>query len=572
MSKPGGIRFAVGSVSTASLVVVAWLLWPPQQTVSDFEDDGPAVSGELKVAVELAQSGDVTSDIAASLLKLALRSPEKAWLRATALEQPGRESILRLVAKMWIARDPNAAMNAFETMEEGLVSAGWMFEMLARWMVMDEEGAANWALSRAAGRSRSLIVGAINWLLTHADNRDPAFALAERVFQRWAQEEPVAAWEAAAKRLAGRSDSLRVVAEVWFEADPQAALDAAVSPNLWEHRWVPDLVGEWAEVAPREATEWALALTPGPYDPSIDEVTRFGFRARLLAPALAALSVEAPVEAFDLIQGFSEGERNQINYYTKYWLRGLVGDDPRDLAAWLAGQPDENLRVNTAGLIARLYREADPHEALQWALDLPAKESGKALGMLVGPIARDNPQFAEDIVLSVVEPDAQIPAAATLLDHRSRVLGHAAAYHWAVENLSSAVRREASEGLFFRWGMSDPTGAAAAVEVIADLDERMTAMNRTVLGMVMAIDGDEISERRHERMLVIDRLYPRLTGAVFPNAWTDSNGRDLVSYKLHQYWKDIDPQRASKYRAKAAPNDRRAQRGEMGSLRTEGSE
>lgn len=550
----GLARLTVGSVLTAALAAGVWLWWPIQAAVPGTLDDGTAMSREPKVLVEVARPRRSDAGGAQALLSLARRAPEQAWLRAAAMEESAeRDSMLKLISTFWIARDPHAAMSAFETMDE---EPGWMFEMLARWMVADEEAAVSWALSPSAGRRPSLIGGAIEWLLKHADNRESALALAERVFQRWARDDPAAAWEAVAtSRRTGYRDWLRGVAEVWFAVDPRAALDAAVSDNLWEHLWIPDFVGKWAAVAPREATEWALALTPGPHDPSLDEVSRFAPWAKLLALALASLSVEAPDEAFAVSQRFGQAQRNQIHYDPMYWqqLRRLVGDDPRDVAAWLDRQPDESLRISQAGSIARLYREANPHEALQWARELSAKESGKALRVIVSSIAEANPDIAEAIVLGLVEPDAQIPAAVSLLGHRTQELGPAAAYEWSVENLSATVRREMNHGLFAYWGFLDPVWTVSAVEEIANPDERLKAGVLALGGMFMGIDGGDTPQQRRERMLALDRLYQRLLLIAPPNARSDEG--DVASYKLYHYWKDIDPERASKYKDRAERYD-----------------
>ncbi len=542
-------------VLTAALAGAVWLWWPLEATVPGTDDDGAAASGASKVAV--AQPGRLDASGVEPLLTLARRAPEEAWLRAAAMEESAaRRPTLKIIATLWVARDPSGAMSAFEAMDRDLFPADWMFEMLARGLVVDEQAAADWALATTGGRRPLLIPGAIDWLLKHADNREPAIALAGRVFRRWAQDEPADAWEAAAtSRLAGERDSLRRVAEAWFEVDPRAALDAAVSDNLWQNRWVPDLVAQWAEAAPRAATEWALALTPGPYDPSIDEVSRFGDRAKLLAPALAALSVAAPDEAFAAVQEFGEAQRNQIHYNPRYrqQLRKLLGDDPRELAAWLARQPDEDLRISQAMLIAELYRETNPHEALQWALELPLKESGQALRALVGSIAEENPHHAEDIVLGLVEADAQIPAALSLLPHWTDELGPAAAYEWSVENLSAAVRREMNHGLFGYWFFLDPVWAVSALEDIANSDERLKAGSQALVTIFMGIDGDDTPQQRRERMLALDRLYQGLMSIAPPNAGSDAG--DFASYKLYHYWKDIDPERASKYREQAERYD-----------------
>ena len=261
----------------------------------------------------------------------------------------------------------------------------------------------------------------------------------------------------------------------------------------------------------------------------------------------------APDEAFAIVQRFGDAKRYQVHYNPMYWqqLRKLLGDDPRDLAAWLGRQPDESLRISQARSIAGLYWEANPHQALQWALELPPKESGQALGTLVPSIAEENPHYAEDIVLGLVEADAQIPAAASLLVHWTwgDDLGPAAAYEWSVENLSTTVRRRANGSVFLLWGTRDPVGAVSTVEVIANPDARFMAGGGAALGMVMGIDGDDTPQQRRERMLALDRLYQGLMSIAPPNL--RSNDGDLVSYKLYHYWKDIDPERASKYKEQA---------------------
>ena len=151
-------------------------------------------------------------------------------------------------------------------------------------------------------------------------------------------------------------------------------------------------------------------------------------------------------------------------------------------------------------------------------------------------------------MLGLVEADAQIPAAASLLGHRTRELVPAAAYEWSVENLQAAVRREANGRLFVDWGMRDPVGAVSTVESIANPDERLMAGSGAVLG-VMGIDGDDTPQQRRERMLALDRLCQGLMSIAPPNL--RSNDGDLVSYKLYHYWKDIDPERASKYKEQA---------------------
>ena len=224
---------------TAALAGVVWLWWPLQVMVSGTHATVAAAS----VAIGVAQPRRPDAGRVEPLLSLARRAPEEAWLRAAAMEESTvRGSRLRLIAALWLELDPNGAMSAFEAVDEELVPTSWMFEMLARWLVADEEAAADWALSATGGRRPMLITGVIDWLLKrvkHGCPRTSVLALADRTFRRWAQEEPADAWEAAAmSHLARKRDLVRGVAEVWFEVDQRAALDAAVSDNLWQYGWV----------------------------------------------------------------------------------------------------------------------------------------------------------------------------------------------------------------------------------------------------------------------------------------------------------------------------------------------
>ena len=203
--------------------------------------------------------------------------------------------------------------------------------MLARWMATDEDAAMQWALSSTVGGQPSqLIGGAIDWLFEHSEPREAVLALAKHVFRDWAQEEPAEAWQtAAASRLAGEPSSLNEVAEIWFKVNPKAAVNAAVSSDAWQflrESWVVDLAAKWAVLAPHEATKWALALPPDPQDPGIDEAYRFAGRAKLLAPALAALSVSAPDDAFVIAQSFSEVERESNSLHSYILATGAKTD------------------------------------------------------------------------------------------------------------------------------------------------------------------------------------------------------------------------------------------------------
>ena len=389
--------------------------------------------------------------------------------------------------------------------------------------------------------------GAIDWMLDHGEPHEATVAAAERMLRRWAVRTPTEAWDfAATDGLAEQAVCLKAVAHVWFEADPRAALDAAVSHGRWQvlrESWVADLAAGWARAAPYAAADWLRTLTAS---------TR---HRALLAAVHAPLSVAAPHEALAIAQELGAGEMAPVYSATMYrrQLRRLLGDDPRVLAHWLARQPDDDLRFGFTGSIAEIYEESYPDEALRWALALPGKESREALGVVIWAIAEDDLDYAEAIVLHTGDPDAQAGAAAALLGHWASKRGEpAAAHEWSSKNLSAAVRGEAARGLFSVWGLRDPSAAASAVAAIGDADERRAALAGALWGAVMGVGGDETAQRLRERMLALERLYQRHLRDV-PNGGDGAGGEegDLTSYKLYHYWKDVDPDRAEKYKRKA---------------------
>ena len=525
---------------TAAIASGVWLWQSSRGTGLETKRDQPAATVPPPV-IETAQPPQPEAG-EHPLVRLARRSPAEAWRAATALPQSRfRKSLRRFIAALWVERDPKGAMDTFEGMDEERVPAGWMFELLARWMAVDEEAAADWALATPAGRPQRLMAGAIDWMLDHSKPREATVAAAERMLRRWARREPEAAWSvASADGLASARTLLRSVAEVWIESDPYTALEAAIAHSqglVADRAWVADLAAEWARAAPREVADWVLALPP----PSRWKL--------LLAAVHAPLSVEAPEEALTFAREF-EAEMSAAYHEPLYGrqLQALLGDDPRVLADWLASQPDESLRMIQTARVATLYIATHPDEVLQWALGLPEKESARALRVIVRATAEQDPGDAKDIVLNVVDPVRQVGAARSFVAHWAADLGQPdAAHRWVTEKLSRSVRLEVNRDLFPLWAARDAAGAVSAARQIADADERLAAKTAALQGLLLGPDGDDTPERLHTRMLAFDELYQEIVTHSQPHL--DYGG--FASHTLYQYWKDVDPGRAYKYEAMA---------------------
>ena len=530
----------MGLVLTAAIASGGWLWQSSRGTGLETKRD-PSAATVPRPVIEAAQPPQPGAG-EHPLVRLARRSPAEAWRAATALPQSRlRKSLRRFIAALWVERDPEGAMDTFEDMDEERMPAKWMFELLARWMAVDEEAAADWALATPAGRPQRLMAGAIDWMLDHGEPREATVAAAERMLRRWARREPEAAWSvASADGLVGGRTLQRSVAQVWLESAPRAALDAVIADSEWQilrKPWVADLAADWARTAPREVADWMLTLPPSS-------------RGKLLlAAAHAPLSVEAPEEALAFAREFGEREMSAA-YHTPLYgrqLRALLGDDPRALTDWLAAQPDDSLRVSQTASIATLYIATHPDEALQWALGLPETESARAIGVVVRAIAEQDLAEAEDIVLGVVEPVPQIEAALNFVWHWASEHGEPEAYRWVKEKLSRPVRLKVNQGLFLSWALRDATGAVSAAEQIADADERLAAKTAALRGLLGGIDGESSPERLRARMLAFDELYQEVVVPSQP----DLDYGDLASHTLYHYWKDVDLGRAAKYKEMA---------------------
>lgn len=431
-------RLAAGFALTVAVLGGIWLWHAAQETAGE-TPQGLASSAEAPPpGVEAAPPAADTAD-EHPLERLARQSPAEAWRAATELEQsPSRKRLLKVIATLWVEKDPQGALDAFEAMDDAQMPTFWMFEMLGRWMALDERAPTQWALATAGSRPRLLIGGAIEWLLENGKTRTAALARAQEVLRRSVRRAPTDAWAiASAQGLAKEPELARAVAEVWFEDDPRAALDAVLSLGRWKYGvepWIADLAAEWARAEPRMAAEWVLGLPALPED------------GALLAAVHATLSVTAADEAFAFAGNFGDKETRSAYYHPLYerQLHALLGDDPLVLAQWLVRQPDAKLRGSKVKLIALRYGQFVPDDAVRWALQLPEDLAKDGLRTVVDTIAADDPMRAEDIVLGLAGQASQAPAASGYLMRWAWERDPAAAYVWSVENLSSAVRLEAN--------------------------------------------------------------------------------------------------------------------------------
>lgn len=191
-----------------------------------------------------------------------------------------------------------------------------------------------------------------------------------------------------ALRLSGpvRDLALRAVATSWVGQNPIRAMKAvsAIENGGVRREMLELLVRAWAENYPTDVLE-DLELVP-------ENLRMLGEREALLA---------------------------------------LARSDPQGTAALLGNISDPELKLSLTKVLASSWADLDVHAALEWAMSEDADIKDQVLALIVGKLARKDPEFALQTALSQ-------PAEDTLVGMELVVIGEVAAIdlELAVEMLS----------------------------------------------------------------------------------------------------------------------------------------
>ncbi len=459
----------------------------------------PAVAAQRPVPRTLREilklHGDFTQS--AALYVLAASSDKKGIERLLdETETIDRESERRAAATILYQRyaelDPGAAVEHMMNREAGL-DTNWLYAVFYSWARTDLNG----ALARAAkldDRNRSMAGTAIvrsrddlptaerealgSKLNLHVAVRDPSttdMRAPKAAEQAWRNALAVRDREA-------RQSGLYMVARDWTMQDPHAAIRAIESLQNRSERdqLLQHAVQTWSEKNPREAVEWVFERPPSMQ------------RTQLLAQALSAFVTQEPTSAVTMLDRLSPGERQHMMPQV---LMTWASADPQAAAAWLEKQDDPQTYQRALGMIASVYVERDPDEALRWAATL--SEENEQMVMAVASIwAQSDPRAA----LSWVE--RQPRSDSTPMQYRA---------------------------VFEQWIAYDPDAAISQLNFILDASTR----NAAILGILEGWNLDSS---------LVDRLYQRLEGA---------EARSTAAAQLFYRLRETDPQAAERYRSAA---------------------
>lgn len=492
----------------------------------------PAVAAQRPVPRTLREilklHGDFTQS--AALYVLAASSDKKGIERLLdETETIDRESERRAAATILYQRyaelDPGAAVEHMMNREAGL-DTNWLYAVFYSWARTDVNG----ALARAAkldDRNRSMAGTAIvrsrddlptaerealgSKLNLHVAVRDPSttdMRAPKAAEQAWRNALAVRDREA-------RQSGLYMVARDWTMQDPHAAIRAIESLQNRSERdqLLQHAVQTWSEKNPREAVEWVFERPPSMQ------------RTQLLAQALSAFVTQEPTSAVTMLDRLSPGERQHMMPQV---LMTWASADPQAAAAWLEKQDDPQTYQRALGMIASVYVERDPDEALRWAATLSEENEQMVMGVVIQRMAQDDPEQAAGMIGRLKEGPARdngIMAVASIWAQSDP----RAALSWVERQPRSDSTPMQYRAVFEQWIAYDPDAAISQLNFILDASTR----NAAILGILEGWNLDSS---------LVDRLYQRLEGA---------EARSTAAAQLFYRLRETDPQAAERYRSAA---------------------
>jgi hypothetical protein len=428
--------------------------------------------------------------------------------------------------------DPAAAANR-------LLSGGrrfepmWLARVFQAWAATDFDAAVSRA--RSLGMQRRVMVGSAILQLSDNISAEDRATLARELGlgailpQIEAQQKMLRvsdhaqAWSETLD-LANRqqqSQQLRMLAGAWAQVDPAAAMAAVENldrPDL-AMQLKSQVIRHWADQDAEAAMEWALAQ---PISPE---------RAGLVSASLMSLASTDPQRAFALTDGLSGVARQQamVNVLG-VWSRV----DPKMALQTATSISNDEMRRRAVVQIAGAYAQMYPNEAAQWLAELGPAEGDQAAVMVVGVLARHDPQLAVDLVAGISDPDHQRNAASRLAGSWARTDPEAAA-RWASEVDDSELRTQLLGNVLPTWALFDSDAALRFIDGIKDVRSRESA----ITGVMFSVRDAAVS----------DELYESLT--------LPENKR-LAAMQLFQTWMHVDPSRSAMYQQAAGISDAQA--------------
>lgn len=336
-----------------------------QIVLTEWAADAPV--GALEWAKRLPEGRDQDQGLRVILSAVAERSPREALTLIDSLGFfPAKAEVLASILQRWAQTDPSAAARAVTGREKGLAPEV-VADLARRWAAKDTKTALAWAETlghRIRSRAIEAVVSvwsekdlsgaaAFAWSQAAGKSRD---SMIDSVVGRWASVDAAAAlaWANQLPEGQNRDRALQQVLERSARADPKAAATYALSISATDRRdgTVSQVASEWYKADPDAAQTWMNSLP----------TATFGAAARgIFSQALS----QDPKQAADFVASLSDAvTRNSL---LGELAGGLARTDIVSAVDWLEQMPKGQPQVKALMGMVDLWARADPQAAAEFA-------------------------------------------------------------------------------------------------------------------------------------------------------------------------------------------------------------
>jgi hypothetical protein len=344
----------------------------------------------------LSISHPTQRDKAITALADGLNGPEirDALERLDKIHLRERSRVRRALLARWGELDPEGAIAFAMTVSNASDRAEAVSAVLGGWIEKDAQAAETWvaALPPGALKTSALrtLVGAVaisnpRHALELAQDipyesffgvsRDGASEIVHTIFDKWIDDDPVAAADAASKlpaKVEIRNMAMHVIGKRWAEKDLDRALAWVESLQLnmssavgHQVNALTGVLETWLTKNPNAAVDWMNNFPDG------------SAKVGLLQTMSFNLAVRNPADAVSLAMAIPSGSaRVQALSYPIYsWIR----NEPNAAADWALHNEDESVRRVALRNVASDWIRDDPAAARAWIDSLPPGDTKDAM-------------------------------------------------------------------------------------------------------------------------------------------------------------------------------------------------
>lgn len=351
--------------------------------------------------------------------KFAAIDPEQALFHARELMRFDRESIVSGIFEEWALIDLDEAVanaksqsgsNKTSALKGILVARDDLSENERREIARsaDNEQLANDLISQS-NVQKVIDSPQLAWQSLLSDNSSDKdqVSLFVKVAQAWLEDDGIGALGEISDSLTDwqiRNQVLRPILNQLVASDAHTAFDFALSMSSDKDSvLISSLVARWASVEPAVAFE------------AVTNVNSFSLRSALQSSVVYRWATDSPREVLGDIDGFPFELREQAQNSA---LVSIANDAPEEAAELFAELDSGWGNVGIAHTIASIWSQEDSVSALEWILANPqlGDSQHNMLNVVLGVLARDNPQLALDTALDQPLGKSQIGLEANVIN------------------------------------------------------------------------------------------------------------------------------------------------------------